>query len=40
MGVTRVGKPMILHGPTTLVFGKEASQLKIVSGNFSPLPKE
>ena len=40
MGVTKDGKPMTLHGRTTLVFGKEAGQWKIVSAHFSPLPKE
>ena len=39
-GVTKGGKPMALHGRTTLVFAKEAGQWKIVSAHFSPLPKE
>jgi uncharacterized protein (TIGR02246 family) len=40
MGVTKDGKPVSLHGRTTLVFGKEGGQWKIVSAHFSPLPKE
>jgi uncharacterized protein (TIGR02246 family) len=39
-GVTKEGKPMTLHGRTTLVLAKEAGQWKIVSAHFSPLPKE
>jgi uncharacterized protein (TIGR02246 family) len=38
-GITKDGKPMTLHGRTTLVFAKEAGQWKIVSAHFSPLPK-
>jgi ketosteroid isomerase-like protein len=37
-GVTKDGKPMTLHGRTTLVFVKRGSQWKIVSCHFSPLP--
>jgi ketosteroid isomerase-like protein len=40
MGVTKAGKPVTVHGRTTLVFAKEAGQWKIVSARFSPLPKE
>ena len=40
MGATKDGKVQVLHGRTTLVFGKEAGQWKIVSAHFSPLPKE
>ena len=39
-GVTKDGKPMTVHGRTTLVFAKEAGQWKIVSAHFSALPKE
>ncbi|HEY2484437.1 MAG TPA: nuclear transport factor 2 family protein [Candidatus Binataceae bacterium] len=39
-GMTKDGKPMSVHGRTTLVFGKEAGQWKVVSAHFSPLPKE
>ncbi len=38
-GVTKDGKPMSLHGRTTLVFVKRGSQWKIVSCHFSPLPQ-
>ncbi len=40
MGVPKDGKPMTLHGRTTLVFAKESCHWKIVSALFSPLPKE
>ena len=37
-GVAKGGKPITLHGRTTLVFAKERGQWKIVSAHFSPLP--
>ena len=37
-GVGKDGQVSTLHGRTTLVFGKEGSQWKIVSAHFSPLP--
>ena len=36
--VGKDGKVSSLHGRTTLVFGKEGGQWKIVSAHFSPLP--
>jgi uncharacterized protein (TIGR02246 family) len=39
-GVAKGGKPIALHGRTTLVLVKEAGQWKICSAHFSPLPKE
>jgi uncharacterized protein (TIGR02246 family) len=38
MGATKEGKPVTLHGRTTLVFVKEAGQWKVCSAHFSPLP--
>ncbi|HJU10394.1 MAG TPA: SgcJ/EcaC family oxidoreductase [Candidatus Binataceae bacterium] len=37
-GVTKDGKPLTIHGRTTLVFVKQKGQWKIVSAHFSPLP--
>ena len=39
MGVTKDGKPLTLHGRTTLVFVKQGAQWKIVSCHFSPMPQ-
>ena len=36
--VTKDGKPMAIHGRTTLVFVKQGTQWKIVSCHFSHLP--
>ncbi len=36
--VGKNGQVSSLHGRTTLVFGKEGDQWKIVSAHFSPLP--
>ncbi len=38
-GVTKDGKVQVLHGRTTLVFGKRSGEWKIVSAHFSPLPQ-
>ena len=38
MGATKDGKPIILHGRTTLVFVKQRSEWKIVSCHFSHMP--
>ena len=38
-GVTKDGKVLVLHGRTTLVFGKRSGEWKIVSAHFSPLPQ-
>ena len=38
-GVTKDGKVLVLHGRTTLVFGKRVGEWKIVSAHFSPLPQ-
>ena len=38
-GIAKDGKPMAVHGRTTLVYAKEAGQWKIVSAHFSALPK-
>jgi uncharacterized protein (TIGR02246 family) len=37
-GITKDGKPLTLHGRTTLVFTKERGRWMIVSAHFSPLP--
>jgi uncharacterized protein (TIGR02246 family) len=39
MGATKDGKPLTIHGRTTLVFIKLSGQWKIVSAHFSPLPQ-
>jgi len=36
--VTKDGKPMAIHGRSTLVFVKQGTQWKIVRANFSHLP--
>jgi len=36
--VTKDGKPMAIHGRSTLVFVKQGTQWKIVSAHFSHLP--
>jgi len=38
MGVTKDGKPLTIHGRTTLVFINQGAQWKIVSCHFSPMP--
>lgn len=38
MGMTKDGKPLTIHGRTTLVFAKQGGQWKIVSCHFSSLP--
>ena len=37
-GATKDGKPIAVHGRTTLVFVKQGTQWKIVSCHFSPMP--
>ena len=39
MGATKDGKPIMLHGRTTLVFVKQGTQWKIVSCHFSHMPQ-
>ena len=39
MGVTKEGKALSIHGRTTLVFIKQSGQWKIVSADFSAIPK-
>jgi uncharacterized protein (TIGR02246 family) len=38
IGATKEGKPLTIHGRTTLVFVKEGGQWKIVSCHFSSIP--
>lgn len=39
MGATKDGKPLSIHGRTTLVCVKQSGQWKIVSCHFSPMPQ-
>jgi uncharacterized protein (TIGR02246 family) len=38
-GATKDGKPLTIHGRTTLVFIKQNGRWKIVSCHFSPMPR-
>ena len=38
-GATKDGKPLTIHGRTTLVFIKQSGQWKIVSAHFSAIPR-